>query len=195
MFGLIKKIFIGLLTGLVNGSNHTKCLLLSNQKCIIEPTLIHLHPNEYSQEFHYYPFSVKLDRCVGSCNTLNDLSNKVYVPNKTEDLNLNVCNMITGINESKTLTRHISCECKCKFDGRNIICMKKILFGILLHVLASIMDDSVITYDEIINVKETSFNEKNINCRTQNLYILLAFLLITITLLIAVSIYCYLMKY
>ena len=32
MFGLIKKIFIGLLTGLVNGSNHTKCVSLSNQK-------------------------------------------------------------------------------------------------------------------------------------------------------------------
>ena len=27
--------------------------------------------------------------CVPSCNTLNDLSNKVCVPNKTEDLNLN----------------------------------------------------------------------------------------------------------
>ena len=37
--------------------------------------------------------------------------------------------MITGINESKiltkhisceskTLTKHISCECKCRFDGR-----------------------------------------------------------------------------
>ena len=26
--------------------------------------------------------------------------------------------MITGINESKPLTKHISCECKCKFVGR-----------------------------------------------------------------------------
>ena len=26
--------------------------------------------------------------------------------------------MITGINESKTLAKHISCECKCRFDGR-----------------------------------------------------------------------------
>ena len=33
MFGLIKK-YIGLLTGLVNGSNHTKCVSLSNQKCM-----------------------------------------------------------------------------------------------------------------------------------------------------------------
>ena len=37
--------------------------------------------------------------------------------------------------------------------------------------------------------------KKNITCRTQNFYILLAFLLITIALLIAVSIYCYLIKY
>ena len=26
--------------------------------------------------------------------------------------------MITGINELKTLTKHKSWECKCKFDGR-----------------------------------------------------------------------------
>ena len=85
---------------------------------MIQPTLINLHPNEYSQELHYYPFAVKLDRCVGSCNTLNDLSNKVCVPNKTKDLNLSVFNIITGINESKTFAKHISCECKCIFNGR-----------------------------------------------------------------------------
>ena len=116
MFGLIKKIFIGLLTGLVHESNHAKYVPLSNQKFITQPTLINLQPNEYSQEFHYYPFSVKLDRCAESCNTINNLSNKVCVPNKTEDLNLKVFNMITRINELKTLTKHISCKCKCKFD-------------------------------------------------------------------------------
>ena len=30
MFGLIKKLFIGLITGLVNGSKHIKCFPLSN---------------------------------------------------------------------------------------------------------------------------------------------------------------------
>ena len=43
------------------------------------------------------------------------------VPNKIEDLNLSVFNMITGISESKTLTKHILCNCKCKFDGKNVI--------------------------------------------------------------------------
>ena len=85
---------------------------------MIQPTLINLHLNECSQEFHYYPFSVTLDRRVGSCNTLYDLSNKVCVPNKTEDLNLSVFNMITGKYEWKTLTKDILCECKCKFDER-----------------------------------------------------------------------------
>ena len=41
------------------------------------------------------------------------------IPIETEDLNLGEFNMIKGINESKTLTKHISCECKCKYDGTN----------------------------------------------------------------------------
>ena len=62
--------------------------------------------------------------------------------------------MVTGINESKTLTKDISCECKCKFDGKNVIQingetatnvdrgaknfvnMKKIKFEILLLIIA-----------------------------------------------------------
>ena len=90
--------------------------MISNQKCEIQPTLIDLHPNEYIQEFHRYPFLVKLDRYVGSFNTINDLPNKARFPNKTKDLNLSIFNLITGINESKALRKHISCKCQCKFD-------------------------------------------------------------------------------
>ena len=60
--------------------------------------LVPFHPKEYNQKVHYYSFEVKLDRCVGSCNALNGLSNKVFTPNKIEDLNLSVFNMIPGIN-------------------------------------------------------------------------------------------------
>ena len=153
MFGIIKKVFIILLVSTVNASNHTICLSLNNQKCEIQLTLINLIPNEYSQELHYYPFAVKLDKCVGGCDTLNDLSNKVCVPNKTEDLKMLVFNMITGKNESKILTNGKSCKCKCTFDEKNVtqtnggitinvdvrvktaVYVKKIIFGILLHVV------------------------------------------------------------
>ena len=88
-----------LLTSEVNVSNHKKCVPLSNRKCKIQPILINLHPNENSQEFNYYPFAVKLDRFVGSCNTLSHLPNKVCIPNKKANLNLSVFSIITGINE------------------------------------------------------------------------------------------------
>ena len=76
------------------------------------------------------------------------------VPNKT---NLSVFKLITGINDSKT-KKHVSCKCKCKLDGRkcnsdqkwnmrnvdanakNIIYVKKITFGILLHVVAKMVN-------------------------------------------------------
>ena len=66
--------------------------------------------------------------------------------------------MITGIIELKTLTKLVSCDCKCKFDGRkynsnqkwnndqcfasvkNIIYVKKIIFGSLLHVDADMVN-------------------------------------------------------
>ena len=121
MLKFLKNIFIRLLTNIVNASNHTKCVSLFNQKCKIQPPFIDSHPNEYIQGLCKYPFVVNLDRCVGCCNYLNDLSKKVCVPNKTEDLNLSIFNMITGINESKTLTKHISCKCKCNLMVENVI--------------------------------------------------------------------------
>ena len=124
--------------------------------------------------------------------------------------------MITGINESKTWRKHISCECKCKLDTikcnsnqwrnndkwqceckKNHICEKKYVCNPATcncenrKYLASTMDDSVITCDEVIESYneeiETipiNFNEKKLTCKRQNFYILLVFLLITLALLI-----------
>ena len=116
MFRLNEEIFIGLLTALANGYNHTKCISLINQKCQSQPTLINFHPNQYSQKFHCYPFAVKWNGCVGSCNNRNNLPNKACVANKTEDINLTVFNMIRDINESETFKKHISYKYKCKID-------------------------------------------------------------------------------
>ena len=93
-----------------------------------------------------------------------------------------------------------------------VIYVKKIIFGILLHVvakMANIMHDSVITsnkfigvdaeaktcvetksYDKETKIIQTNFNEKKVTCKAENFCILLTLLLITIALLIAVSIYC-----
>ena len=83
--------------------------------------------------------------------------------------------------------------------------VKKIMFGTLLYVILkienSIIDESAIICDEVVDAdadaqlnNKTNFIEKKAICKMQTFYILPAFLLITITLLIAVSIYCYLIK-
>ena len=54
--------------------------------------------------------------------------------------------------------------------------------------LASIIDNSVITCDEIIHVEESKSIPKNIMCETKSFCVLLSFLSITIALLIAFSI-------
>ena len=84
--------------------------------------------------------------------------------------------MIAGINESKTLTKHISCKCKCKFDGRKCnsnqkrnndkyrcefkkhnICEKDYIWNPATccckngKYLANVNDHSVITHDLIID--------------------------------------------
>ena len=160
-----------------------------------QPTLINLYPNKYNQEFHC-SFAVKIDGCVGSYNTLNDLSNKVCVPNKIKQLNLSVFNIITGINESITLTKYISCECQCRFDGKkcnsdrwwnNDKCLyecKKFHVHEKDYVwnpdtcnwenrkyFASIMVDSAIICDEIVDAdaEAKSNNEAKLNKKKTNL--------------------------
>ena len=94
-----------------------------------------------------------LNKFNGSCNTLSKISIKICVPSKTENINLNVIILITELNESKTLTKHISYKCKCKLDSKSliqiefsktinvnvsvkyIIITKKIIVGILLNVM------------------------------------------------------------
>ena len=108
MFRFIKKLFVQFLTSIANESNHTKCVSLNIQQCMAQTTLlIYIQMNTVK---NYVNINLQLIyRCAGSCDILSDLSNKVCVPNKTEDLNLSVFIMITGINGSKTLTRkHIS---------------------------------------------------------------------------------------
>ena len=91
------------------------------------------------------------------------MSNKVCVTNKTYDLNLSVFNIFMGINELKTLAKHIWRECKCKFDGWKCNwCERRKHLANNGKYLASIIDNSVIKCDEIIDIgtKAVHFNKK-----------------------------------
>ena len=53
-----------------------------------------------------------------SCNTPTNLSHKECNTNKIEGLNLSVFNIMAALYMLKIVTKHISCKCQCKFDGR-----------------------------------------------------------------------------
>ena len=106
----IKQVFIALLS--FGESLATKCVSLNNEPCIIRPTLIELN----TVERNCYPFMISLDKCNGSCNVVDDVSTKIFVPSETKDVNLKVFNMITKMNEAKTLVTYVLCNCKRKFD-------------------------------------------------------------------------------
>ena len=98
MFGFMKQIFIAFLA--VGGSLGTKCVFSSNQTCLNRPTLTDLNAPD---GLHYSLFVVTLDRCDGSCNTSNNLYNKINFPNKTKNVRLRIFNMIMGIKEKRNI--------------------------------------------------------------------------------------------
>ena len=67
-------------------------------------------------ELNYYPFMISLDKYIGSCNSVDDLSTKICILNKIQNVNIKVFKMIASMNEAKILVKNISC-CKCKFDS------------------------------------------------------------------------------
>ena len=88
-----------LLTSIVNASNHTKCVFLNDQQCMTQPTLINSDPNERIEGLQYCPFAVNLDRGMGSCNTFDDLSNRIHIFTFDDLCNrILVFNMVIRIN-------------------------------------------------------------------------------------------------
>ena len=60
---------------------------------------------------------VKVNKCSGSCNTINDPMAKLCVPDVVKNLNLKVFNMMSRINETRKVIWHITCKCLCRLTS------------------------------------------------------------------------------
>ena len=58
----------------------------------------------------FYPFSIKINECIGSCNNINNPNAKICVPDTVKDLDVKVFNLMSKTNE----TRFIKCKCICR---------------------------------------------------------------------------------
>ena len=68
-------------------------------------------------ELNYYPLMSSRDKYNGNSNAVKVLSTKICILSRAKDVNVKVFNMITRINEAKTLVKCISCDCKCKVNS------------------------------------------------------------------------------
>ena len=86
---------------------------MNNQACKVRPEVINVNSNEPI----LYPFSIKTNKCRGSCNNINDPYAKICVPNVIKDLNIKVFNLMSRTNETRHIKWHETCKCKCRLDA------------------------------------------------------------------------------
>ena len=100
------------LSSLVN-TTPLSCISMNNQACKARPGIIIVNSNESV----FYPFSIKTNRCSGSCNNINDSYAKICVPDVVKDLNVKVFNLMSRTNETRHIKWHETCKCKCRLDA------------------------------------------------------------------------------
>ena len=65
-----------------------ECVSVTNQECMPRPKILHV--NEGVGEALFYPYNVLVNKCSGSCNTLDDPMAKTCVPNIIKGINMKV---------------------------------------------------------------------------------------------------------
>ena len=93
--------------------NSLKCISISNQKCKVRPEIVNVNSNEPA----IFPFSIKTSKCSGSCNNINDLYAKLYVPDVFRNLNVKVFNLMSRTNKTRHIKWHETCKFKCSLDA------------------------------------------------------------------------------
>ena len=63
-----------------------ECVSVVNQKCMPRPKILDV--NEGVDEALFYPYNVLVNKCSGSCNTLDDPMSKICVPNIIKNVNI-----------------------------------------------------------------------------------------------------------
>ena len=113
MFVLGLTVLSSSITGALN------CVSMNNQECKSRLKIVDINSNNPM----FYPFSIKVDKCSGNCNNINDPYAKICVPDTVKDLNVRVFNRMSRNNETRHIKWHETCKCICRLD--KIICNSK----------------------------------------------------------------------
>ena len=108
MFQFIKKVFFLALTILSSFTNvkSLSCISMINQECKTRTQIVNVNSNNPI----FCPFSIKISKCNGNCNNINDPYSKICVPDNIKTLNVKVFNLISRTNETRFIEWHETCK-------------------------------------------------------------------------------------
>ena len=90
-----------------------ECVSVINGKYVSRPKIINLNADEPV----FYPLSIKVNKCSGDCNNINDPMAKLCVPNIVKDMNIKVFNLLARINETRKIFWLETCKCVCRLTS------------------------------------------------------------------------------
>ena len=104
MFRFVKQIFVSAMV--FYSCNPLKFVSLNNQKCKLRTQMININSNEPL----FYTYSVKISKCGGSCNNINDPYVKtLLIPDVVKKINVKVSNLISRTNRTRHIEWHETC--------------------------------------------------------------------------------------
>ena len=117
MFIFVQKVFVLGLTVLSNSITVALTFVsMNNQKCKVRPKIVDINSNNPM----FYPFSIKVNKCSGNCNNINDPYAKICVPDTAKNINVGVFNLMSRNNKTRHIKWHETGKCMCRLD--KIIC-------------------------------------------------------------------------
>ena len=94
IFRFVKNVFLVGLTILSNFINVSSllsatplnCISMKNQECKTRLQVVNVNSNNPI----FYPFSIKMSKCSGNCNNINNPYAKIGVPDVLKNLNVSI---------------------------------------------------------------------------------------------------------
>ena len=92
MWRFIKNAF-ALITTFFNLSyvNSLECISMNNQECRARSKIIDVNSNEPG----FFPYSIKVNKCIRSCSDINDPYAKLSVPDIAKNINFKVFSLMS----------------------------------------------------------------------------------------------------
>ena len=92
-----------------------ECVSVVNQKCMPRPKILDV--NEGIGEALFYSYNVLVNKCNGSCDTLDNPMAKLCVPNMIKRIDMKGYNFLMMLNETRNVLWHESCKCLCRLNS------------------------------------------------------------------------------